>query len=56
MLAHGSGLPKKGIQTKRARAALMKAGLSETQSFQRDQLFELLDDLTEKDQSDRKLA
>jgi transposase len=47
-LAHAAGLPKKGIQTKRARVALMEARLSETQSFQRDQLFELLDDLTER--------
>jgi transposase len=45
-LAHGAGLPKKGIQTNRARVALMEARLSETQSFQRDQLFELLEDLT----------
>ncbi len=45
-LAHAAGLPKKGIQTKRARAALMEACLSVTQSFQRDQLFELLDDLS----------
>jgi transposase len=47
-LAHAAGLPKKGIQTKRARVALMEARLSETQSFQRDQFFELLDDLTER--------
>jgi transposase len=47
-LAHGAGLPKRGIQTKRARIALMEARLTETQSFQRDQLFELLDDLTER--------
>jgi len=47
-LAHAAGLPKKGMQTKRARVALMEARLSETQSFQRDQLFELLDDLTER--------
>lgn len=46
-LAHDAGLPKKGIQTKRAREALMQSDrLSETQRFQRDQLFELLDDLT----------
>ena len=45
-LAHAAGLPKKGIQTKRARKALPAAPLSETQSFQRKQLFELLDDLT----------
>jgi transposase len=45
-LAHAAGLPKKGIQTKRARLALMEANFTETQSFQRDQLFELLDDLT----------
>ena len=47
-LAHAAGLPKKGIQTKRARAALMEARLSETQSYQRAGLFELLDDLTER--------
>ena len=47
-LAHSAGLPKKGIQTKRSRQALMEARLSETQSFQREQLFELLDDLTER--------
>ena len=45
-LAHASGLAKKGIQTKRARLALMQANLTETQRFQRDQLFELLDDLS----------
>jgi transposase len=47
-LAHAAGLPKKGIQTKRARVALMEANFTETQSFQRDQLFELLDDLIER--------
>ncbi|MCA1638450.1 MAG: IS110 family transposase [Acidobacteria bacterium] len=47
-LAHAAGLPKKGIQTKRARIALMAANFTETQSFQRNQLFELLDDLTER--------
>jgi transposase len=45
-LAHSAGLPKKGIQTKRARAALMKANLTDAQSYQRDQLFELLDDIS----------
>jgi len=45
-LAHAAGLPKKGMQTKRSRAALMAANFTETQSFQRDQLFELLDDLS----------
>lgn len=45
-LAHAAGLPKKGIQTKRARLALIEARLSETLEFQRDQLFELLDDLS----------
>lgn len=45
-LAHAAGLPKRGIQTKRARVALMQARLSETQSYQRDQLFELLADLS----------
>jgi transposase len=47
-LAHAAGLPKKGIQTKRARIALMEANFTETQSFEREQLFELLDDLTER--------
>jgi transposase len=45
-LAHSAGLPKRGIQTKRARLALMAANFTETQAFERDQLFELLDDLT----------
>lgn len=45
-LAHAAGLPKKGMQTKRARVALIEARLSATQQYQRDQLFELLDDLT----------
>jgi transposase len=45
-LAHAAGLPKKGMQTKRTRAALMAADFTATQSFQRDQLFELLDDLS----------
>ena len=45
-LAHAAGLPKRGIQTKRARAALMAANFTETQRFERDQLFELLDDLS----------
>lgn len=45
-LAHAAGLPKKGVQTKRARVALMEANFTATQSFQRDQLFELLEDLT----------
>jgi transposase len=47
-LAHAAGLPKRSMQTKRARKSLMKARLSETQSFQRDQLFELLDDLSKR--------
>jgi transposase len=47
-LAHAGGLLKKGIQTKRARAALMDINLTETQSYQRDQLLELLDDLTQR--------
>ena len=47
-LAHAAGLPKKGIQTKRARIALQQARLSETLEFQRDQLFELLDELTKR--------
>ena len=45
-LAHAAGLPKRGIQTKRARAALMESNFTETQSFERDQLFEMLDDLS----------
>ncbi len=45
-LAHAAGLPKKGIQTKHARMALMEVRFSETQSYQRAGLFELLDDLT----------
>jgi transposase len=45
-LAHAAGLPRRGIQTTRARLALMEAGFSETLSFQRGQLFELLDDLS----------
>ncbi len=47
-LAHSAGLPKKGIQTKRARLALMEANFTETQSSQRASLFELLDDLSER--------
>jgi transposase len=47
-LAHAAGLPKKGIQTKRARTALMEARLSATQQYQRHQLFELLEDLSER--------
>jgi transposase len=45
-LAHAAGLPKRGIQTKRARLALMNANFTATQRFERGQLFELLDDLT----------
>jgi transposase len=45
-LAHAAGLSRRAIQTKRARLALMEANFTETQSFQRDQLFELLDDLS----------
>lgn len=47
-MAHAAGLPKRGIQTKRARVALVAANFTETQSFERDQMFELLDDLTER--------
>lgn len=47
-LAHSAGLSKRGIQTKRARVALKEADLTETQSYQRDQLFELLDDLSQR--------
>jgi transposase len=45
-LAHTAGLPKRKLQSKRARRALIEAVLSPTQSFQRAQLFELLDELT----------
>ena len=45
-LAHAAGLPKRKLQSKRARRALLEAALSETQSFQRAQLFGLLDELT----------
>lgn len=45
-LAHAAGLPKRGIQTKLAREALTAANFTETQRFERDQLFELLDDLS----------
>jgi transposase len=45
-LAHAAGLSKRGIQTKRARSALTEANLTETQRFERDHLFELLDDLS----------
>lgn len=45
-LAHAAGLPKRGIQTKPARLALMEANFTETQSFERDQLFEMLEDLS----------
>ena len=45
-LAHAAGLPRRGIQTKRARLALMAANFSETRRFESNQLFELLDNLT----------
>jgi transposase len=45
-LAHAAGLPKRGIQSKRARESLLKANFTATQAFERDQLFELLDDLS----------
>src|SRR5215207_6102021 len=45
-LAHAAGLPKRVVQTKRARLALLAANFTETQSFERDQLFGLLDDLS----------
>ena len=45
-LAHAAGLAKRSIQAKRARKLLSEAKLTDTQSFQRKQLFELLDDLT----------
>ena len=35
-LAHAAGLPKRGIQTKRARAALLTANFTATQAFERD--------------------
>src|SRR5215204_4376532 len=35
-LAHAAGLPKRGIQTKRARLALLASNFTETQSFERD--------------------
>ena len=47
-LAHSAGLPKRGMQTRTARAALMQAKLSETLEFQRKHLFELLDDLSKR--------
>jgi transposase len=47
-LAHAAGLPKRGIQSKRARLALLAANFTATQSFERDQLFELLDDLSQR--------
>jgi transposase len=47
-LAHSAGLPKRSMQTKCSRKSLNEARLTETQTFQRDQLFELLDDLTER--------
>ena len=45
-LAHGAGLPKRKLQSKRARKALLEAALGASQSFQRAELFELLDELT----------
>ena len=45
-LAHGAGLPKRTIQTKAARAALLNVTLTATLEFQRQQLFELLDDFS----------
>lgn len=47
-LTHNAGLPKRRMQTQKARAALMQAKLSETLEFQRDQLFEILDDLNKR--------
>lgn len=47
-LAHAAGLPKQRMQTKRARESLSEVRFSETQAFQRDQLFEMLDDLTDR--------
>ena len=45
-LAHSAGLPKRRMQTKRARAALVEARLSETQSFEREHLFQMLEELS----------
>jgi transposase len=45
-LVHAAGLPKRKLQSKRARSALLEASLSPAQGFQRGQLFELLDELT----------
>lgn len=45
-LAHAAGLPKRKLQSKRARKALLEAALSPAQSFQRTELFELLDELS----------
>jgi transposase len=47
-LAHSAGLARRGIQTRKARLALTPANFTETQSFQRDRRFKLLDDLTER--------
>ena len=44
-LAQAAGLPKRGIQTKTTRAALMAANFTDTQVFQRDQLLAMLEDL-----------
>jgi transposase len=47
-LTHSAGLPRRGIQSKRARLALLAANFTETQSFEHDQLFDMLDDLSER--------
>lgn len=47
-LAHAAGLPKRSMQTKRARKSLSEAQVPETLRFQRDQLFEMLDDMTKR--------
>ena len=47
-LAHNAGLRKQRMQNQKARTALMQASLSETLQFQREQLFEILDDLNKR--------
>lgn len=44
----GGAQRKRSMQTKRARQDLTDARSTDTQTFQRGQLFELLDDLTER--------
>lgn len=47
-LAHNADLPKQRMQDQKARAPLTQAKLPETLQFQRDQLFEILDDLNKR--------